>query len=623
MISRRLYFLCLIVFVILIGCWYGVSKQHSWNDLKNKIIQNNIEIKGDVDPYIRDNVYYLTSRLHDIKAFKGKKIELRIANFGDKDKVEAPDKDNFDISVIWLGSQEKLNVNYLDLYDYVFANSQLLVNFLRAQSINAYYLPMGDFSKPRHLRKNNKNEIFGIIGDAPEIINELNLKKLKYKLYSLDNVSDLINDLPRLKAVFTTKTNNFDISLDLHLVFFKLINYGIPIATRWDWPLHIRSINIFNDAVSFWMYDELSDTAGVSILIDELNNMDKNIQKRIIAAKKLSEIEFSLEKTLKRIESATNNIEENSDENIFQFNADLGVATGHIGSGDYWLATDLLSNLANDNELFGITYFNSFMKYNVDVNIIVRGFLSFGDNDLKGKKNILYIAYPQFGYFDNKEAVENYDEYAKKFEDFKDKFDAIVVSSERLARTLNNIGVNAFFIPQFTNTDRFFIDFDEELKTDILFVGLNAFYRRAVHILNDANIPVSIYGPGYPDGMAQKTYLDNRILRKYYSSAKIVLNDTRDGMKELGFVSNRIYDASACGSLVISDYMKEIEEIYGDSVVMWKTEEELVSLVKYYLDPQNENERLEKANRAREITLKNFTAKIAAKKFEDIIKEVK
>ena len=94
-------------------------------------------------------------------------------------------------------------------------------------------------------------------------------------------------------------------------------------------------------------------------------------------------------------------------------------------------------------------------------------------------------------------------------------------------------------------------------------------------------------------------------------------------MKQLNFISNRIFDASACGALVISDYVKEIEDVYGDSVPMWKTNEELVELVKYYLDPKNEKERLEKAQRAKEITLKNFTSDIVGKKFEAIIEDIK
>ena len=92
-------------------------------------------------------------------------------------------------------------------------------------------------------------------------------------------------------------------------------------------------------------------------------------------------------------------------------------------------------------------------------------------------------------------------------------------------------------------------------------------------------------------------------------------------MKEYGFISNRIFDASACETLVISDYMPEIEEIYGDTVPMYKSKEELIELVKYYLDDAHEKERKDKAKRAREITIRNFTSEKAAQSFHNIIQK--
>ena len=150
---------------------------------------------------------------------------------------------------------------------------------------------------------------------------------------------------------------------------------------------------------------------------------------------------------------------------------------------------------------------------------------------------------------------------------------------------------------------------------------MNNFYRTAVPALLKRGIKVDVYGPNWPQGIAKADYADNQILRKYYSSAKIVLNDTREGMKQFGFISNRIFDASACGTLVISDYMPEIEQIYGDSVPMYRSEDELYHLVKYYLT--HDKERIEKAQKAQEITLRNFTAEKAAIQFIDIINQLK
>ncbi|MDQ3726421.1 MAG: glycosyltransferase, partial [Actinomycetota bacterium] len=61
------------------------------------------------------------------------------------------------------------------------------------------------------------------------------------------------------------------------------------------------------------------------------------------------------------------------------------------------------------------------------------------------------------------------------------------------------------------------------------------------------------------------------------SSAKVVLCDHWDDMREHGFVSNRIYDALACGATVISDAVPGLERFEG--VLTYETPEELARLV--------------------------------------------
>ena len=53
-------------------------------------------------------------------------------------------------------------------------------------------------------------------------------------------------------------------------------------------------------------------------------------------------------------------------------------------------------------------------------------------------------------------------------------------------------------------------------------------------------MPVTIYGKWWPKGWATAEYVDNRILRQYYSSAKIVLSDQNAYMKDFGVIVNRI-----------------------------------------------------------------------------------
>lgn len=194
-------------------------------------------------------------------------------------------------------------------------------------------------------------------------------------------------------------------------------------------------------------------------------------------------------------------------------------------------------------------------------------------------------------------------------------FDVIAVASPSYAAELNRAGIKAVYVPQFTNPEKFYPDPDPALASDILFVGSNWHDRTSLRYALEAGFTVAVYGYNWqgivPPEMYKAPYIANTELNRYYSSAKIVLNDHRPDMKDFGFVNNRIYDATAAGALVISDYMPEIEAAYGDAVPMYKNKEELARLLEYYL--AHEDERLALAAKARRITLEKFTNAAAAR----------
>jgi spore maturation protein CgeB len=253
-------------------------------------------------------------------------------------------------------------------------------------------------------------------------------------------------------------------------------------------------------------------------------------------------------------------------------------------------------------------------------NISLLGNLNHGKNHIKkNHKNILWLAY-SLNFGDKNINKSYFNQYIDLIEKNVKLYDVFAVSSLKIYNTLKDkLNIPVYYIPQFTNTEKFYPDYDESLKSDILFVGNNHFDRKAAKYAIIHSLPISIYGDGWPLEFTKGIYVDNRILRKYYSSAAIVLNDTMPSMKEFGFISNRIFDATASGAFVISDYMPEIEQMYGDSIPMWKSEEEFVKITKYYLN--HPEERKIKAKRAREITLNNYTSKIIFPKFEKIIEE--
>lgn len=278
--------------------------------------------------------------------------------------------------------------------------------------------------------------------------------------------------------------------------------------------------------------------------------------------------------------------------------------------GDYWLGLDLAAALKEYDYTVTTDYHGKFNKNkDADINIVIRGL-----DELKkiryGKTNILYII--------------SHPEKIKKKE--LNKYDIIISASEAFCQKLQKQGYNAFYLPQFTNAERFCHKDDTEYKNKILFVGApHMGMRNSVYYALKNNLPISIYGHSW-DKYIDKSYIkgnliNNTELYKYYSNADIVLNDHMQAMKDNGFISNRIYDVTACKGFIISDYMPEIEKIYGDAIPMYKNEKEFVQLINYYLE--HPKERNEKAEKAYKITIEKYTNKYFANKLKNIIDNYK
>ena len=204
-----------------------------------------------------------------------------------------------------------------------------------------------------------------------------------------------------------------------------------------------------------------------------------------------------------------------------------------------------------------------------------------------------------------------------KLEEVKNA-DLIFTGSLKKDREYKAMGLVSHFLPQFTRTDKFYYAPREEYKNKLLFIGnqWNSMpIRNTVKYALRNNLDVAVYGAGWKkyiggkpgEGIWKAKQIPGDELKYYYSSADIVLNDTRPEMIEAGFISNRIFDVTACKGFIISDYIPEIGELYGDAIPMYKTEEEFLKLIDYYL--VHPEERREKAQRAYEITVKNFNAK--------------
>jgi spore maturation protein CgeB/GT2 family glycosyltransferase len=105
-------------------------------------------------------------------------------------------------------------------------------------------------------------------------------------------------------------------------------------------------------------------------------------------------------------------------------------------------------------------------------------------------------------------------------------------------------------------------------------------------------------------------HLPNDELHRVYSSAGIVLNDHWNDMREHGYISNRIYDALACGALVLSDDVPGLTERFGDAVAVYRSAEELHELIERLLADPAERRRRGEEGRAAVLAHHTFAHRI-------------
>ena len=98
--------------------------------------------------------------------------------------------------------------------------------------------------------------------------------------------------------------------------------------------------------------------------------------------------------------------------------------------------------------------------------------------------------------------------------------------------------------------------------------------RPAVAAALEAGVTPAVYGRRWegllPDGAWRGTYLPNADLPAVYAAAGAVLNDHWPDMREEGMLSNRLFDLTACNARVISDYLPEIADVFGDVVLTYR-----------------------------------------------------
>ncbi len=118
----------------------------------------------------------------------------------------------------------------------------------------------------------------------------------------------------------------------------------------------------------------------------------------------------------------------------------------------------------------------------------------------------------------------------------------------------------------------------------ILFVGsTRGEYRPIVRDAVACGAELAIYGVGWdaylPGDRIRGDFLPNAALPAAYASAGIVLNDHWPDMAAEGFLSNRLFDAAATGTRIVSDPAAGLGEVFGDVVRTYRSPSELCELI--------------------------------------------
>ena len=205
--------------------------------------------------------------------------------------------------------------------------------------------------------------------------------------------------------------------------------------------------------------------------------------------------------------------------------------------------------------------------------------------------------------------------------------DLVIAASELLAeryraRTSRTVEV----LPQATDARRFSPGpVDTERASRVLFIGNTRSVPRPVVLgAVDAGLPLTLVGGGW------ERYLDPRAVHSdhvsyaelpvWYRSAEVVLNDHWDDMSRWGLVSNRVFDALACGACVVSDEVPGMDALLDDAVVTFRDRADVGPTVRALLD--DPDARAVRAERGRHIVLESHTWEQRAADLVRLVAEV-
>lgn len=164
-------------------------------------------------------------------------------------------------------------------------------------------------------------------------------------------------------------------------------------------------------------------------------------------------------------------------------------------------------------------------------------------------------------------------------------FDAVYAASEpwAAARTAAG-GVPVAPLLQATAPARFHPRVAATPISGALFVGrTREVFRPIVRDALAVDADLTVYGEGWAGlidpSVIAADFLPNAIVPGAYRGARVVLNDHWSDMAAAGFISNRLFDAVATGTRVITDPIEGLDAVFGSAVRAYRDQDDLRSLL--------------------------------------------
>jgi len=233
--------------------------------------------------------------------------------------------------------------------------------------------------------------------------------------------------------------------------------------------------------------------------------------------------------------------------------------------GDTWFARDLADALRRQGQNARVVRTIS-PQNSDDVVLVLRGLKDIRPVRPPGTWMLWIISHPE-------------DVSASEIE----AFDAVFAASRHWSKA-QSFAVPITPLLQATNPRRF-QPRRKKKSGDVLFVGnTRGQFRPVVRDALAAGFHPAIFGTGWEsyveDDVWRGEYLDNMELPRAYAHADIVLNDHWSDMASEGFLSNRLFDATAAGARIVTDTVTGLDEVFGCNVRVYTNPEHLKEILR-------------------------------------------